>query len=488
MKEYFPKLTGHDNANCSTIIVGKNAAKSGKVILAHNEDDMNSVVQLHRVPRMEHKEGEVLIFDDGDAVIPQVSETYSYYWSEVRSPSGESFADGFVNEWGVAVVSNSCVGSKKTDAEPPQAGVGYALRRIIAERSKTAREGVEVAAALIAEFGYISARSYAICDKDEGWVFQVTTGHNYVAQKVGDDEVFYIPNWYNIHSVDFSDTAHKNFYFSSDLVQYPLRHGWYKPAKEGDFSDFDFSEAYQEGGIVPSNILRSDLAWRFLYGKDGIANRTFSIKAPRKYDIADMKALLRTHYDGYEKDLESQSETSPHRYGICRDTTVESLVMEFNDDADLTCLWRACPRPCATPFAPWYVGATRMPDGYEWSNVTASQRSHLSPDPSEFKYNPNSAYWPSHILQNLMEFNYAACAPTVHGSIAKLEANWTAAKPIIDRAYLDLKAVCPEYAKEFLTDYNCAQGKKVWDWANQTILDLTNEQNKRSMDAWRSKL
>ena len=488
MKEYFPKLAGHDNANCSTIIIGKNASKSGKVILAHNEDDPNSIVQAHIVPRMSHKPGEVLVFDDGDAVIPQVSETYGYYWSEIRTPTGESFADGFVNEWGVAVATNSCVASKITDDEPPCAGIGYALRRLIAERAKTAREGVQVAAALIEEFGYISARSYQICDKDEGWVFQVTTGHNYVAQKVGDDEIYYIPNWYTIRHVDFNDTAHKNFYFSKDLAQYPLRHGWYTPAKEGDFTDFDFAQAYQEGGIVESNIQRSKLAWRFLSGSDKVQQRTFSIKAERKFDIADLKGLMRTHYEGHDKDLETNPALSPHRYGICRDTTVESMVVEFADEAPLTCVWRACPRPCATPFIPWYVGITRLPAGYEWLNVKASQRSHLSPDASEFKYNAHYAYWAFHLLQNLMEFNYKACEEAVWGSINKLEANWAITKPLIDKAYRELNKVSPEDAQELLTDYTCMQAQKAWDWANQMILELTDAQNKSNMNDWRSKL
>ena len=100
-----------DFDNCSTIIVGKNASRTGHVLMSHNEDDMNCVVQIHHIPRMSHKEDEVLVFDDADRVVPQVSETLAYTWSEFRSPNGESFADGFMNEYGVAVVSIGCGGS-----------------------------------------------------------------------------------------------------------------------------------------------------------------------------------------------------------------------------------------------------------------------------------------------------------------------------------------------------------------------------------------
>ena len=113
-----------DFDNCSTIIVGKNASRTGHVLMSHNEDDMNCVVQIHHIPRMSHKEDEVLVFDDADRVIPQVSETLAYTWSEFRSPNGESFADGFMNEYGVAVVSNGCGGSKISETEPVLKGIG----------------------------------------------------------------------------------------------------------------------------------------------------------------------------------------------------------------------------------------------------------------------------------------------------------------------------------------------------------------------------
>ena len=350
--------------NCSCFIVGKDATTTGKVLVGHNEDDSSCVTQLHKVPRMTHKEGDVITFDDGPRVIPEVPETYAYCWSEVRGPGGATFADGFANEFGVIVVTNSCVASKESEDDPQPKGIGDGLRRLIAERAKTAREGVQVAADLLAKYGYRSARAYTIADKDEAWVFMATTGRNYVAQRVGDDQIFYVPNWYNVRKVDFSDTEHMNFYWSDTLVEYPLKHSWYKPAVEGDYSDFDFSEAYiTEGSFGPSNILRSDLAWSTITGEDPEKyRRTFSIKAPKKYSPDDLKALLRMHYTGWEEDLKSDPRMSPHRFGICRDTTVESLVVEFNEVTELTCLWKTTLRPCTNPYVPFYLGMTKVPD------------------------------------------------------------------------------------------------------------------------------
>jgi|GEM_PF-1477179 len=63
---------------------------------------------------------------------------------------------------------------------------------------------------------------------------------------------------------------------------------------EGDYSDFDFALTYQEGNaVIPSNMWRSDLAWRQITGTEPVPHRTFSIKAPRKYGVEDLKKIDR---------------------------------------------------------------------------------------------------------------------------------------------------------------------------------------------------
>ncbi len=474
--------------NCSTIIVGKNASATGYVLMAHSEDDMNCVCQNHVVPRMEHKEGEVLTFPDGPAVIPQVPVTWGYTWNEFRCPGGEPFADGFVNEWGVAVASDSCVSTKESKEKHGE-GLGYALRRLIAERCTTAREGVQVAAKLIEEFGYRSTRAYHICDKNEGWVIQCTVGNQYVAQRIGDDEVYYIPNWLTIHNVDFTDVEHKNFYWSEDVVDYAIRNGWYTPAVEGDYSDFDYTVAYQgEGSEVQSNYDRSDLAWKQLTGAEPMPYRTTTIKAPKKYTVEDLKKILKSHYMEHGEDLKEDPQMSPHRYGICRDTTVESFVVEFTEDKDLTTTWRAFPRACVSPFMPWFAGITKAPKGFNWLDIKSSQATHLDPDPSDFVYHADRAYWAFHMLQNLMEFDYQYCEELAHGEIAEMEKEWAVTVPAVRKAYAEIKAVNEDYAKSFLNDFVNEQARKTWDWANQMCLKLVNKKNADNMNFWRSKL
>lgn len=481
----------HCSDNCSTIIVGKNASKTGHVLLAHNEDDFGCISQMHLVPGLQHKEGEVLTFADGNAVIPQVPETCSYIWSEFRSLhelGGQPFADSFFNEHGVAVVSDSCLSSHVNPEESSRKGLGYGLRRLIAERARSAREGVEIAAALVTEYGYCSSRAYHICDKDEAWVFQVTTGENYAAQRIGDDEIYFMPNWYTIHQIDFSDTKHNKFCWSDDLVDYAIRSGRYTPASHGDYSDFDFALAYQ-GDLTPTttNLDRTSIAWPKLIDRS-MPIRTFSVKAEKKYGVEDLKEAMRMHYPGHEEDLKSDPTMSPHRYGLCRENTVEATIVEFHEETSLTCIWHSFPRPCAAPYVPWYLGILKVPNGYEWMNYKAAQATHFLVDPSEFQYDSSLAYWAFHTLQNTLEFDYQYCQETVHTSIRELENEWTVTKPVMDQAYLTLKTTNETYAKQLLTDYTCQQAQRAWEWAKQTLLEISNDRFVSRRDFWFGKI
>ncbi|MBR5874374.1 MAG: C69 family dipeptidase [Oscillospiraceae bacterium] len=482
MEKLVYEYMGSDRGNCSTAIVGKNASVTGKVLLAHNEDDTEAVVQTHLVPRIKHKPGTVITFADASAVIPQVEETYAYYWSEVRCEGGISFADGFVNEFGVAVVSNACRPSKDatgSHSDNREAyGIGYGIRRLVAERAKTAREGVKVIAELVEKFGYFSSRSYQVVDKDEAWVVQVPKGFNVVAQRVGDDEVYYIPNWYTIHKIDLNDKD--NFYASPNLIPHAIQQGWYAPAVEGDWSDFDFALTYQEGEKKQYNLYRARNAWRILkgieLGEDEIT--PFSMKADKKYSADDLKQVMRSHYLGTPDDETEGLKKNPHRgyyspLTICNPMTVESIVVEFNEDINLTRMLRAAPKGCVSPYTPWYpVALTRIPKGYNWMSPQASQAAHFFVDNEELVYSPEKAFWAFKVLLYFTEFDYKGTHAVIEEEIAKLEKAWEVEKDAIEGAYKALKAVDEDAAKEYLTQYTCAQAQKSWDWAHYMISKL----------------
>ena len=93
---------------CTTVIVGKNVSKTGRVIVGHNEDmGGRTLHQQFFVPAAQHAPGERMQGEPGRAAIAQVPETLAHYWSNMLQPApGSSFDQGFFNEAGVLILSN----------------------------------------------------------------------------------------------------------------------------------------------------------------------------------------------------------------------------------------------------------------------------------------------------------------------------------------------------------------------------------------------
>ena len=232
---YFSNVNGQSefDLNCYSILVGKNASTDGSVFFAHNEDDMGqNFVDLHKVPRINHKLGEKQIFMNGTDSIDEVSETFGYLWITGAVYNEEQY----LNEWGVAITSNS----SRSKVVNGNGRIEHNLRRLVAERARSAREAVKIAGSLVEKYGYASSgRVYSIADPKEAWVFEVTEGKHWIARKVPDDEVVIIPNYYVIDDFNISDTL--NYLSSHDIIEYAVSNGWYDPKTD---KSFNFRKAY----------------------------------------------------------------------------------------------------------------------------------------------------------------------------------------------------------------------------------------------------
>lgn len=481
-------------ADCSSIIVGKNVSETGEVLLGHNEDNGGRLVMpLYIMPRMTHEPGEYIIMEEAAAPIPQVEETWGFMWSETRTPGGASFSDGFINEWGVAIVSDSCANSNERDPELVDGGIGYGIRRIAAERARSAREAVEIIAELVETYGYnASGRSYQIADKDEGWMMQLVYGKHYAAQRVGDDEVAFIPNRYTIREVDFDDT--ENYILSPDLITYAIDQGWYTPAVDGDYSDFDFARAYQRNYQV--NDIRQRNAYRLLLGRE-IENDEelpFAVTLDRKLGIEDVKEILRTHYEGTSDDLTNGYESSPHYTSnrvICTSSTQESSVIQFRDNPDFTVYWRTSGHPCTSPYIPFYLGIEEVPDGFGWIDPVEGMANHFNSPPIEdFDYNADRAWWSFMDLQYLADPQYGEVIDEIQKDIFGLEKEWANRQKGTETAAYAQYKNNPDKAREFLTDYTNKEAgkavdlaKKLYDKLAKVDIDILADQMSKGADS-----
>ncbi len=430
---------------CFAVVVGKNASRDGAVLLGHNEqNDGQRFLNFRKVPRIEHKDDKMITLRGG-AQIPQVKESYSFLWSE--NP-GLTYSDAYFNEWGLAVVSDGCPDREeeleKLEAEGQlvKGGISYMLRRLIAERAKTAREGVEIAGEIIRQVGYPSSRTLVIADPQEAWLLSISRGKNWVAQRVGDDQVVLLPNVYIIGEINLQDKD--NCLASPGLVENAIKKGWYN---QSDKYPFSFCRAYSQ----PRESLLDLRQWRgqSLVTKKRIKEEPdrqlpFSVKPARKLSVKDVIGILRYHGRGE----------------ICNDIMQEGAVFQLRSNMPAQIggvYWRSSAEPCTSVLTPWYCGISETPKEYYKpvdviENLTLEY--HFSESAEKFAPDDEHAWWVFKKLQDAVRTDYEGRIGKVRSVWDKLEAGFFAEQPVVEKKALKLYREDKAEAQAYLTKYS----------------------------------
>lgn len=476
-------------ARCTALIAGKNTTVDGSIIYAKTEDDtQDDIDYLWRVPRRAHEPGSVLRLHSG-GTIPQVAETYAYFWDE---PPGTVYSNAIVNEWGVAFGSNAC-SSKEDPVDEVQArgdlverGLGFDLRFILAERSKTAREAVLLAAELLDDYGYnASGRCLNIVGPDGAWQLQMVRGKQYVARRVQDDEVALIANTYSIREVKVDDR--ENYVCSPRLIEYAVERGWYDPAA----GEFDFARAYapEESHTNPVNTDRHWNMARLLVeefpitweeAREGLL--PVSVRPDRKLSVADVISIFRNHYEGTGLFSPDSVTASPHiRHTICNDRSHRTTVVQQRGDRPPeigTLVWRALDRPCCSVFVPWYLGTTRVPEVFR-----KAPESFYATDKEILEYHfgvPAEAWRPNldssggvfKLLTGLVDADYSNAISIVRKEWDEFEETAFRLQPEIESTALELYRNDKAVALEFLTNYSNRLAVRSFVTAKRLIREM----------------
>lgn len=411
------------NDNCYSIVVGKDASVDGFVLMAHNEDDgPPQIVNHHKVPRIKHQSGaKVGLINGGE--LDQVEETWSYIWSEIP---GLLFSDSYVNEWGVCITSDNCP-SREDNPVLPEGGISYYLRRLVAERAKTSREGVHLIGKLIEQFGYdASGRTYIVSDPLEGWLVCAVNGTHWAAARVPDDEVALIANTYTVHNIDLSDTM--NYLASDDIIDYAVERGWYNPEKDGDF---DFAKAYAdpEVAVHPGNLGRQYGGLR-LVSPDPVelgGHHPFSLKPKSKMDVPSLMAILRDHYEGTEHYGSNTPSGNPHDRefrSICRHDTQTSFVVQLRKDMPLDIgivYWVCLASPCVSTYVPFHFGNESFPDWYLGSRDKPTDLEFEEKLIRPFQHDYSNVFWTFSNLRYKAERHYNSIIESIVTERDKVE-------------------------------------------------------------------
>lgn len=439
---------------CFTIVVGKDASADGYVMVAHNEDDAApQIVNHYKVPRLKHQPGEkVKLLNGGE--IDQVGETWSYIWSEMP---GLLFSDSYINEWGVCVASDACP-SREDNPEFSDGGINKLLRRLVAQRAKTAREGVHIAAQMVERFGYKAwGRTYAICDPEEGWLFCAVGGRHWLARRVPDNEAAAVANTFTVHQVDLSDT---NFCLASaDIIDYAVSRGWYDTA-----NTFDFAAVYAhpDAASDSSNFCRH---WSGLscIARDPIPlgeSLPFSVVPKQKLDVAFLKQVLRNHYEGTELYQINPTTGNPHRASIstvCNEATQTSFIVQLRKNTPLDVgivYWVCLASPCVSCYLPFHFGIPAFPDGFSGLREQPSMDSYRQKVQAPLDFSVREAFWTFSSFHDKIAGDYADRITEVRTAMNSVESHALTLQAPLEKTAHDLYSADRIKAMTLLANYS----------------------------------
>jgi dipeptidase len=467
--------------NCFSILVGKHASIDGSLFFAHNEDDQGiNFVDLHKIPRILHQHGDRQIFAFGSDSIDEPEETFGYLWISGAAYNEEQY----LNEFGVAITSNS----SRSNVVNGNGRIGHNLRRIVAERAKTSREGVKIAGKLVEKYGYgSSGRVYSIVDPNEAWVFEVANGKHWIARRVPDDEVVIIPNYYVIDKFDKQDTL--NYLSSPDIVEYAVSNGWYDPESD---KIFNFRKAYCRIDRLEAqfNIARKWVVLNKLSEKQfGLGEDfPFSVKPKHKVSVQELMELMQNHYENTKFVTNPSDPNGCTHYNldtmrICNSYNDYSCITQLRNwlPADIgNVMWIAPRYPCIQPFIPWYYGINKIPSGYEKASNTDALRDY------NLKNRDYKSMYPDHACWVFDDF--ASKTDRCDGKEIKSVRKWKSAfdrtvSKTVERKEGEIIAIYrtnTTLAKQMLTDLTTGYAERVLSETREKLYLTNSSGHKRS--------
>lgn len=464
---------------CTSFVAGKNATVGGYTMSGHSCDG-NCDFHLKVVPAATHEPGEVYVIDYKGlpggfehivaAEIPQVSETYKYFFIEVP----------FANQFQVFFGENTCSSREElNELTGEEALIDWTQASALAlQRAKTAREAIETLGSLIEEYGLNGdAESYLISDPNEVWVMEIP-GYTYqwVAARIPDDHVCPHANRLRIGEINLDDPD--NFLASPRLIQHAIDRGFYDPERDGPFN---FEKVYSDP--------RSRESW----GNRRREWRMFSLLAPSQnwdpnamtYPLSvkpDEKISVewwinnvwRDYLQSTPFDLTEGFAAGP--FGCPERPSIKGVTWEraiaiprtsyswvsqarsWLPDPIGGVVWFGYDASYSTIYVPFYVGITETPESWRTGDFT--------------EFTEDSARWWFQVLDNYSCLRFSEMNADVRAVFDAIEAFQFSAQPYVENIALDLFETDSSLCEKFLTEYSSSRALVAEQAARDMFFDL----------------
>lgn len=456
---------------CTNFLIGKNASADGSAFITYNQDSYGMYGRLLFFPAAHHQKGEMRPIIDGDTnhyhgEIPEVEQTYAVM--------------GYMNEHQVGITETTFGG--RYELIDTTGIIDYVSLMVIAlQRSKTAREAIQVMTSLVQEYGYASeGESFSIVDRDEIWILEMIgkgsgrKGTVWAAVRIPDDCISCHANQSRIHKIDFKDK--KNVLYSKDVVSFAREMGFFK----GKDSEFSFADAYAPADFSTIRYCEARV-WSFFNkwvdGMDKYLNYVdgkhigqaepmpLYFKPKQKLSLQDVMSSMRDHYEGtpfdVTKDAGAGEYCMPYRptplswkYNekeyfnerpISTQQSAGSYVIQIRSwlpDAIGGIVWYANDDPNMAAYTPVYCSAQKAPTCYDFK------------DANDVTFSWNSAFWVENWVANMTYPRYSQLFPSLKEARDEIETTFAKRQEEVEKKAQALLSQDSERAIAFLTDYS----------------------------------
>ena len=477
-----------DMANaCTNFIVGKKASADGSVICTYNADDYGLFINLCHYPAGTHPKGTMRKIFNWDTnkyqgVIPEAPQTYNVI--------------GNINEFQVSIAETTYGGREEMEDSAGILDYG-SLIYLALQRSKTAREAIQVMTTLAQTYGYNSGgETFTICDPNEAWIMEMmgkgpgSKGVVWVALRVPDDAICAHANQSRITKFNMNDKA--NVLYSKDVVSFARSKGWFT-GKDKDFSWRDTYAKPTFGGRRFcdarvwsffnhfANDFDKYLPWAL--GKDKDAeDMPLWIIPNKKVSVQDVMACMRDHYENTPLALDSSSvgggvwempyRPTPLRFKVdgknyFNERPVSTQQTAFSYVAQLRSwlprevggvLWFGNDDGNMVAYTPIYCGNTTQPECYN------------TPGADAVTFSDKNAFWVCNWVSNMVYPRYNQMFPTLKEVRDSLENSYFANQLAIEKQAVALYNTDKAKAISLLNQYSNDKAQQMLHhWKNLAV-------------------
>jgi len=462
-------LSSANSWSCTNFIAGKKATVDGSVIITYAADSHCLYGELYRIPAANWPEGswlDIKEWDTGKPLgrIPQVTETYSVI--------------GNMNEYQVTIGETTYGGRQELVDTTGIMDYG-SLIYIALQRSRSARQAIQVMTDLVEKYGYCSeGESFSIADANEAWIMEMIgkgpdyKGAIWVAVRIPDDCVSGHANQARIRQFPLDDP--ENCLYSSDVISFARLKGYYN----GTNKDFSFAETYAPLDFSSLRGCEARVWCFFNHVKSGMSSylpyikgqtndaMPLYIKPDRKLSAQDFKSFMRDHFEGTEFDMNNDIGAgpfhAPYRWRPM-DFVVDS-VKYVNERATATqqtgfsfvaqmrswlpnpiggVLWFGVDDANTNVYVPMYCGIRETPECFRVGNG----------DLLTFSW--TAAFWIHNWVANMCYSKYDYMIKDIRPIQDSLETKFNKELPELDRRALALFATDTLGTLNLLTEFSC---------------------------------